>query len=44
MNESRQAGTHNLSFDAGDLPSGVYIYSLKTNIGFSAVRKMILMK
>jgi hypothetical protein len=44
MNESRQAGTHNLTIDAGGLASGVYIYTLKSDIGYSAVKKMILMK
>jgi hypothetical protein len=37
------AGNHTIAFDASDLPSGMYLYRLEVN-GFSAVRKMLLMK
>jgi hypothetical protein len=37
------AGRHTVTFDASDLPSGMYLYRLEVN-GFSAVRKMLLMK
>jgi hypothetical protein len=37
------AGSHTVTFDAANLPSGMYLYRLEVN-GFSAVRKMLLMK
>ncbi|MDR9419275.1 lamin tail domain-containing protein [Gracilimonas sp.] len=37
------AGQHVLSFDASNLPSGVYIYRFKSN-SFSDTKKMILLK
>ncbi len=39
----RNAGTYKVSFDANDLPSGMYLYRLTTE-NFSEVRKMLLMK
>jgi hypothetical protein len=39
----RTAGTHEVTFDASDLPSGVYIYSLEAG-DFTAIGKMVLMK
>ena len=42
---ARQAtGSYNVVFRADHLPSGVYFYRLQTDNGFTAVRKMILMK
>ena len=38
----RDAGSHELTFDASNLASGIYFYRLETG-DFSAVRKMILM-
>jgi hypothetical protein len=43
LNEYLYPGFYETSFDASDLPSGVYIYSLFTN-EFSESRKMILIK
>src|SRR5690606_15726486 len=48
LNELRKAGIHSINFDASDLSSGVYFYSIEA-IGtngnnFSATRKMILLK
>lgn len=43
VNEVKQAGVHKASFDASQLPSGMYIYSIKSG-SFSATRKMILAK
>lgn len=43
VNEFRSAGTHRVRFNAGDLPSGVYIYRLETK-GFSASKKLLLIK
>jgi hypothetical protein len=47
--ETLQAGNHSVSFNAGELPSGVYIYRLAANptdasTGFNEVKKMILIK
>jgi hypothetical protein len=39
----RSAGTHELTFDASDLPSGMYIYRLSAG-DFSASSKMVLLK
>lgn len=43
LNKKMTAGTHSLTFDASGLPSGVYIYQLKTE-EFSRSRKMLLVK
>jgi len=40
---SKNAGSHQIEFDASSLPSGVYFYQLKTD-GFSYTRKMTLLK
>ena len=37
------AGTHQVSFDAGDLTSGMYFYKIQSG-NFSKVRKMLLSK
>ena len=39
----REAGTHEVTFDAGDLPSGVYFCRIQTG-DFEAVQKMVLLK
>lgn len=39
----REAGTHEVTFDGSNLPSGVYIYRLQAG-GFAASGKMVLMK
>jgi len=43
VNESQNAGTHKISFNASSLTSGVYFYSL-TSGSFSQVKKMMLIK
>ena len=43
VNESKDAGNHSVEFNASNLPSGVYIYTLQVN-GYSASRKMLLIK
>jgi photosystem II stability/assembly factor-like uncharacterized protein len=43
VNEERTAGTHTISWNAGDLPSGIYFYKLNTG-SFTETKKMILMK
>ncbi|RPH96682.1 T9SS C-terminal target domain-containing protein [candidate division KSB1 bacterium] len=43
VNENLPAGQYNFSYNAADLPSGVYYYQMKVN-GFTATQKMVLMK
>ncbi len=43
VNEVKQAGSYNIKFDAGSLPSGVYLYKLEAG-SFSESKKMLLMK
>ena len=40
VNDNRPAGSHSVSFDAGDLPSGIYKYELKTQNSL-LTRKMV---
>ena len=41
--EVKAAGNYRATFDARNLPSGTYFYSLKTD-GYSSVKSMILVK
>ncbi len=43
VNQVQYAGNYEVSFDASDLPSGIYIYTLRSN-NLIQIRKMILMK
>ncbi|GEM_PF-2703621 len=43
VDAKRRAGQHSVTFDAGNLSSGVYIYQIKTN-EFIESRKMLLVK
>jgi hypothetical protein len=43
LNEERSAGEYSVLFNAKDLSSGIYYYSLTIN-NYSSVRKMILLK
>ena len=43
VNEAQEAGYHSVNFNAYNLPSGVYIYTLQVN-GFSDSKKMLLIK
>jgi hypothetical protein len=43
VDESQSEGTHEVSFNASSLPSGVYFYRIKTPEGVE-VRKMVLAK
>lgn len=43
LNQHQPAGEHSVAFDAADLPSGIYIYHLKTG-AFEQSRKMILLR
>ena len=43
VNNYLQPGTHNVTFDAAEMSSGVYFYTLKVN-GFKVSKKMLLMR
>ena len=43
VDEEKQPGRYSVSFDASNLPSGVYLYRLQAG-NFSEVRKMVVMK
>ncbi|MCJ7553098.1 MAG: T9SS type A sorting domain-containing protein, partial [Ignavibacteriaceae bacterium] len=43
INETKEAGYHSVVFNASNLPSGVYIYTLKVN-GYADSKKMLLLK
>ncbi len=43
VNEVKAAGRYHITFDASSLPSGLYIYSLKTEAN-SETRRMLLLK
>jgi len=43
VNKVKPAGNYSVSFNASNLPSGVYIYTLQTN-GKSLTQKMILLR
>ena len=39
----REAGVHHVTFEAGDLPSGIYFVTMQTS-DFAATKKMLLLK
>jgi hypothetical protein len=43
VNEEKSAGSYEVNFDAGQLSSGFYIYTIKAG-NFTSTKKMILMK
>ena len=43
VNENKPAGSYNVSFDAGSLSSGVYIYRIVAG-DYTAAKKMTLVK
>ena len=43
VNKYLQAGTYEVRFESGDLPSGIYFYRMEAN-GFTDVKRMILLK
>lgn len=43
VNEFRNAGVYEVSFDAANLPSGTYFYSISAG-NFNSVKKMLLLK
>jgi hypothetical protein len=43
INKEMEEGYHEVSFNAANLPSGLYFYEIKTG-NFSSIKKMLLMK
>ncbi|MDY0083691.1 MAG: T9SS type A sorting domain-containing protein, partial [Ignavibacteriaceae bacterium] len=43
VNENKPAGVYEVSFNASNLPSGMYIYKLQSG-SFTDVKKMLLTK
>jgi len=43
LNEAKTAGTYNVSFNAKNLTSGIYFYTIKAN-DFTSTKKMILLR
>ncbi len=43
VNKSQNAGSYNINFNASEMPSGVYFYTLSTE-SFTQTRKMLLLK
>lgn len=43
VNENKEAGNYSVNFDASNLPSGVYIYSIQSG-AFVSSKKMVLIK
>lgn len=43
VNETQQAGNHTVKFNAGNMPSGIYSYTIRSG-NFSDMKKMILIK
>ena len=43
VNEYKPAGSYELDFNAGNLPSGVYFYQIRTG-DFQAIKKMVLLR
>ncbi|MBZ0199875.1 MAG: T9SS type A sorting domain-containing protein, partial [Ignavibacteriaceae bacterium] len=44
LNEELAAGYHQVKFNAEGLAGGVYIYRLNTSTGFTATKKLMLLK
>jgi hypothetical protein len=43
LNEVKETGSYSVTFNAADLPSGIYFYTLKSG-NFTATKKLILLK
>ena len=43
VNEEREAGNYSINFDASNLPSGIYFYSISSG-NFNITKKMSLLK
>lgn len=44
VKKHQPAGTYKVAFNGANLPSGVYLYRLRTENGFIQTKKMILLK
>ncbi len=44
VDDVRAAGEHEVRFETKSLPSGIYIYKIVTSSGYSAARKMVLLR
>jgi hypothetical protein len=44
VNKHQPAGDYNVQWDASSFTSGVYVYRIKTNEGFSQTKKLVFMK
>jgi hypothetical protein len=44
VSEKQVPGTYQAKWDAAGFASGVYLYKLETDKGFSSVKKLVLMK
>ncbi len=44
LNETRNAGRYNVAFDSGELPGGIYFYTLTAGSTFEQTKKMLLLK
>ncbi len=44
VNTRQLPGSYSVTFDAGDLPNGIYFYRLSSSNGFSESRKMLLIR
>ena len=43
VNKELELGTHQVTWEANDLPSGIYFYRIETG-DFSCVKKMVLIR
>jgi hypothetical protein len=43
VNENKEAGNYSVTFNAVNLPSGIYVYRLQIN-DYTDIHKMILLK
>ena len=44
VNDTMDAGYHSVQFNSENLSSGVYLYRMTTSSGYTAVKKLIILK
>jgi flagellar hook assembly protein FlgD len=44
VDASQHAGDHTVTFDAHNLPSGIYFYRIRTDTGWKKTGKMVLLR